>query len=68
MSAVAAEVGGDDVGEGIEVFSRSSEAQGPPRWTRADVESPARHRLYRATASEHFVLDDHDERLPVSVD
>jgi hypothetical protein len=28
---------------------------------------PARHRLYRATASEHFVLDPHDRRLPVSI-
>jgi hypothetical protein len=28
---------------------------------------PAPHRLYRATVSEHFVLDPNDRRLPVSV-
>jgi len=66
MSAVAEEL--VDGGEGIEVFSRRSEAQGMRAWTREDVLSPARHRLYRATASEHFVLDPHDQRLPVSVE
>jgi hypothetical protein len=29
--------------------------------------SRPRARLYRATASEHFVLDPHDQRLPVSL-
>jgi nitroimidazol reductase NimA-like FMN-containing flavoprotein (pyridoxamine 5'-phosphate oxidase superfamily) len=65
MSAVAEEL--VDVGDGIEVFSRRSEAQGMRAWTREDVLSAARHRLYRAAASEHFVLDAHDQRLPVSV-
>jgi hypothetical protein len=37
-------------------------------WTREDVVSSARHRLYRATAYEHFVLDPHDQRLPVNVE
>jgi nitroimidazol reductase NimA-like FMN-containing flavoprotein (pyridoxamine 5'-phosphate oxidase superfamily) len=68
MSAVAEELAGVDVDEGIEVFSRGSEAQGMRAWTREDVRSPARHRLYRATASEHFVLDPRDQRLPVSVE
>jgi len=66
MSAVAEEL--VDVGDGIDVFSRRSDAQGLHAWTREDVLSPARHRLYRATASEHFVLDPHDQRLPVSVE
>jgi hypothetical protein len=29
------------------------------------VQAPARHRLYRATASEHYVLAPRDERVPV---
>jgi hypothetical protein len=29
------------------------------------VRPTARHRLYRATASEHFVLNSGDERIPV---
>jgi hypothetical protein len=65
MSAVAEEL--VDVGREIEIYSRRSEAQGLRTWTRDDVLPPARHRLYRATASEHFVLDPHDQRLPVSV-
>jgi nitroimidazol reductase NimA-like FMN-containing flavoprotein (pyridoxamine 5'-phosphate oxidase superfamily) len=64
MSAVAEEL--VDVGEGIEIFSRRSEEQGFGPWARDDVRAPARHRLYRAAASEHFVLDPHDRRLPVS--
>jgi nitroimidazol reductase NimA-like FMN-containing flavoprotein (pyridoxamine 5'-phosphate oxidase superfamily) len=66
MSAVAEEL--VDVDWGIEVFSRRSEAQGLPVWTRADVLPPARHRLYRATVSEHFLLDPRDQRQPVSVE
>jgi nitroimidazol reductase NimA-like FMN-containing flavoprotein (pyridoxamine 5'-phosphate oxidase superfamily) len=66
MSAVAEELA--DVDEGIQVFSRRSVEQGLPVWTRDDVLPPARHRLYRATVGEHFVLDDHDQRLPVTLE
>lgn len=66
LSAVAEELA--DVEEGIEIFSRRSQAQGMPPWTRQDVLPPARHRLYRATVSELFVLDPQDQRLPVSLD
>jgi hypothetical protein len=53
MSAVGEELGGDDVDEGIDIFSRWSKEQGLRVWTRDEVLPPARHRLYRATASEH---------------
>ena len=68
MSAFAEELAGIDIDEGIEIFSRRSEEQNLPAWTREDVRPPARHRLYRAIASEQFVLDPHDQRLPVSLD
>jgi hypothetical protein len=68
MSAVGEELVGVDLDEGIEIFSRRSEAQELRAWTRDDVRPPARHRLYRATASEHFVLDPQDQRLPVSLE
>jgi nitroimidazol reductase NimA-like FMN-containing flavoprotein (pyridoxamine 5'-phosphate oxidase superfamily) len=68
MSAVAEELVGGDVDEGIEIFSRRSEAEDMRAWTREDVRPPTRHRLYRAVASEHFVLDPHDQRLPVSLE
>jgi pyridoxine/pyridoxamine 5'-phosphate oxidase len=65
LSGVAEQLAGDDIDEGIAIFSRHGEAQGLRAWTKDDVIPPARHRLYRATASEQFVLDEHDERLPV---
>jgi hypothetical protein len=67
MSAVAEELVGADADGGIEIFSRRSEAQGLRRWTPEDVAPAARNRLYRATASELFVLDPHDQRLPDSL-
>jgi pyridoxine/pyridoxamine 5'-phosphate oxidase len=67
LSAVAQEVAGGELGKGIDIFSCRSEAQGLPAWTSEDVRPPARRRLYRATASEHFVLGAGDERIPVSV-
>jgi pyridoxine/pyridoxamine 5'-phosphate oxidase len=68
MSAVAEEVGDAELDEGLAVFAEGSEAQGLRVWTREDVQPPARHRLFRATASEHFVLrDDRDERVAVSL-
>jgi nitroimidazol reductase NimA-like FMN-containing flavoprotein (pyridoxamine 5'-phosphate oxidase superfamily) len=68
MSAVAEELTGADVDRGMEIFSRRSEVQGLRPWTPEEARPPARHRLYRATASEQFVLDPHDRRLPVSID
>jgi pyridoxine/pyridoxamine 5'-phosphate oxidase len=68
MSAVAEEVPDGEVERGIAVFSRRSEEQGLPSWTSSELRPPARHRLYRATAAEHFVLDARDERLPVRLD
>jgi nitroimidazol reductase NimA-like FMN-containing flavoprotein (pyridoxamine 5'-phosphate oxidase superfamily) len=64
MSAVAEQVV-DDLDAGLAVFNARGEAQGLRPWTRADVQPPAKHRLYRAVAREQFVLDLHDERVPV---
>ena len=57
MSAVAHDLTGADSGLGIEVFSRASVANGARPWTLDDVVAPSLLRLYRATASEHSVLD-----------
>jgi hypothetical protein len=65
MTAVAQEL--TQVDDAIRIFSRHGEAQGLRAWTRDDVLSPAPHRLYRATVSEHFVLDSHDQRIPVDL-
>ena len=68
MSAVAEELVGDDAEQGIEVFSQRSLAHGGVAWEILDVLPPARHRLYRATARDHFILDDRDRRVPVRLD
>jgi nitroimidazol reductase NimA-like FMN-containing flavoprotein (pyridoxamine 5'-phosphate oxidase superfamily) len=63
MAATAEQVGADEIG----VFARVSAKQGLSAWTAAEVTDPARHRLYRATATEHYLLDAHDERVPQAV-
>ena len=68
MSAVAEEASGSELDEGVGVFAQVSEAQGLRIWTHDDVQPPALHRLYRATAAEHFLLgQDRDVRVPVSL-
>jgi hypothetical protein len=63
LSATAAEL--EDVDDGIGIFSARSQEKGFGAWTRDRVLPPAKHRLYRAIALEHFVLDPHDERIPI---
>ena len=48
---------GVDLDRGIDIFSRGSQAHGARAWTPEDVCPPALYRLYRATVSEHSVLD-----------
>ncbi len=67
VSAIAEELTGADLDKGIAVFSRRSQGHGANEWTRDDVLPPARHRLYRATATEHSVLGEQDRRTLVSV-
>jgi uncharacterized protein YhbP (UPF0306 family) len=69
MRADAEELGGDAIDNGLEIFSRRSREQGLPEWTRDDVQPPARNRLYRAGAFEHFLLlTARDERLRVRIE
>jgi hypothetical protein len=67
MTATAGEAGPDDAPGALEAYSRRSRSHGGEAWTLADVRAPARLRLYRAAVSEHYVLDEHDERVPVSL-
>ena len=67
VRAVAEELTGPDLNRGIAIFSRRSEAHGAGEWNVEDVRPPARHRLYRATASEHSVLGPQDRRTPVNL-
>jgi hypothetical protein len=65
MAAVAEQL--EDVDVALEAFNRRSEAQGLPVWSRVAVVPPAEFRLYRASAGEQFVLDEHDARVPVQL-
>ena len=69
MAATAAELSGAELERGIEIFSRISQGHGARPWSLDDVEPPGQLRLYRATVSEHWVLDPEarpDQRTPVN--
>jgi hypothetical protein len=51
----------------VEIFSRRSEALGWPGLTVEDVRPPAALRVYSATASTLFVLDENDDRIAVDL-
>jgi nitroimidazol reductase NimA-like FMN-containing flavoprotein (pyridoxamine 5'-phosphate oxidase superfamily) len=65
VSAKAEELSGDEVEPGIEIFSQKSESDGLPAYSRVDVEEPAKLRLYRALATEHFALGAGSHRVPI---
>jgi len=70
ISAIAEELTGADLDHGIEIFSRSFLGHGGHEWKRETVEGSSLYRLYRATASEHWVRDpdgspDHRTRVTV---
>jgi pyridoxine/pyridoxamine 5'-phosphate oxidase len=65
MEAAAEQIDNGDLERGMEIFNSRSVAQGLTVWALDDVRSPARHRLYHATVAAQFVLDSHDQRIPV---
>jgi hypothetical protein len=69
MAALAEQVTDDgEIARGMSVFSERSLAQGGRAWTPEDVGRSGRVRLYRARASEQFVLSPEDERLPLRLE
>jgi hypothetical protein len=66
VSARAEEVAQEALGRCLRAFI-STRARTATAWTAADVRPPARHRLYRAAAEEHFVLGARDERIAVDL-
>ena len=67
LEARAEEVTEADPGRAraIEVFAERSRATGGIEFTAADVAPTSELRLYRATATAHYLLGDGDRRLPV---
>jgi len=56
ISGRAEELTGSELERGIELFDRKSQENIAREWGLSDVQPPSLFRLYRATASEHFVL------------
>ncbi len=67
MAATAEEVTGDARVAAIDVFSRRAVGHGGREWTLEDVEPPAEIRLYRATASAHYMLGSIDRLVAVDL-
>lgn len=58
MSARAEELSGAELERDVAFFDAASQAQGlTRRWALEDMRAPAPYRLYRATVSQHWVLD-----------
>jgi hypothetical protein len=67
MAATAEEVTGHARVAAIDVFSRRTVGHGGREWTLEDVEPPAEFRLYRATASAHYILGSIDRLVAVDL-
>jgi hypothetical protein len=67
VAATAEQVTGDARREPLAAYSERALSHGGSAFTTADVESPAALRLYRAVAVEQFILDENDDRLPISL-
>lgn len=71
MTAKAEELTRTELERAIEVFSRRGQEHGGRPWTAADVQPPAPHRLYRASANRYWMLDKAakpgDRRTPVTL-
>jgi uncharacterized protein YhbP (UPF0306 family) len=68
MWAVAEELSGTDLERGIDVYSRRALEHGGRAFRQEDFRSPGVYRMYRATASDHWVLDPEaspDQRTPI---
>ena len=68
VEGTAVEAEDSDLNRMLAVFSKRSTDRGGSAWTESDVTAGAPHRLYIARAVAHFVLGDHDRRLPVTID
>lgn len=65
VAAHAAETDDLDRADALEIYNARSIARGLPAWSLEKLTGDARHRLYVAIVNELYVLDDHDERIPV---
>jgi uncharacterized protein YhbP (UPF0306 family) len=67
MGATAEQLTGPGSERALEIYSRRAVDHGGREFTLEDVRSPARLHLYRAVAVDQYVLDEHDNRVPVTL-
>jgi uncharacterized protein YhbP (UPF0306 family) len=67
VSANAEELTGPEREDALAVFSQRTLAHGGSEFGLADIEAPVERRLYHALTVEQFVLDEHDDRIPISL-
>lgn len=67
VAADAAQVDDSSFDGALAIYNTRSVERGLGEWSSTQLQGPARHRLYLAITREAFVLDDHDERVPVHV-
>ena len=67
LEATASEAAPDDIERVLATFSARSLAQGNAPWTADDVTGDAQFRIYAARATTTWVLDDHDQRVEVTL-
>jgi hypothetical protein len=65
VEATAGQLQGPELERGIAAFSRRSLEAGGTAWDASTVQEPSPFRLYRATATVQYVLDEHENRVPV---
>jgi hypothetical protein len=65
VEAAAAQVPEHELAAALAVFNAKCEASGLSTWDTSTVSGDAPHRLYLATAAQVWVLDDHENRIPV---
>lgn len=63
FSGVARELPAHETAEGLEVYSSRSAGHGGAALSEEDIQPPARHRLFQATAEAAYGLDEHDHRF-----
>ena len=64
-SGIHLQVPDHELAAALAVFNAKCEASGLPTWDASKVSRDSPHRLYLATAVQVWVLDDHENRIPV---
>lgn len=68
VEADAAEVAEDELGDALAVLTAKTDARGMRPWLAGSLSGDAPHRLYRARATNVWVLDEHENRTLVPDD